>query len=251
MRCEECEILISACADDELSGTERTEMLAHICQCESCHRLYEDILVLHRNITTALREPMETPDLVSPVTARVIYHSRARFTWAWAAALALFIVFGYVIHKPAPQIKPAPVVVSTRPQPKPVVKHPRVLPSQTMVATPAPKHVTVQPAPKRIALYVRPPKTKHSVRVPKQYDIDSPIAMDTAEVVVEYSDMGLAAGHAADLSAPVPVAGPGQRVITTSETTIVNGKKTERMCYRVVDNDDKETSTQGETNETP
>lgn len=235
MKCDEYEILISAYADGELDGSEKTRVQNHISQCESCRRLYEDMTRLQRDVADVLKECPAVPELVSAVAARIRPRRGIRITWAWAAAAAVAVVAvcAYAVIRSIPDKEPSPrpIVVRHEREPASLRHAPKIL-------------VAVQPSrrvrrPERVRI-VRHIASKKTLPIKRMAGGGAvPICVDKPQVTVEYTDAASCAEQSAgtyDSSpGPVPIAGPGQRVVAETDVVMENGKRTQRVCYRIID----------------
>jgi hypothetical protein len=242
MRCEEYEIPISAYADGELGGPEKTELQSHLKHCAECSRLYEETMQLQRGMTAAMMDCPETPNLVGAVTSTIIPRPSVRFVWAWAAAAAIVLLAIYAYAA----LRPAQMIVKAPPLPKPVVnervvKNPRPQ-LQAPVRTSKPERIASWNARTKKAAHHSPliptlhPKLNEQGACPAISQHEEP-----AEIIVTYEDAGPVAGQSSDIPATcatVPAVGPGRQVVSETEVTVENGQRVRRVCYRIVDNKD-------------
>ena len=262
MKCSECEILISAYADGELDGPDRAEVEAHISHCAVCKQLCDETMQLQRDLTSVLAECSEIPDLVAAVSSRIRPQPRVRFAWAWAAAIVVLVaILGYHLAQSLPHGKPAAVVARTGP--KPAVKRNLIANgSPTQPERVAPTRVAGVKRPSRRTAYKaatstvakHSPGAAHGTNSLPQDNPSSPAA-GAAEVAVEYVDaMPVARGRLSSPPPPLAAIASGRRVVADIEVVMENGKRVERLCYLIIENDDgngnTEKQSKGDRNET-
>lgn len=250
MNCGECEILISAYADGELSGRDRARLQAHLNRCESCERVYQETVRLQRDLSDALMNGPETPDLVQAVTDAIRPRPRTWFSRAWAAAavLALIAVCGYLLFAPTRETRPhrqPATAISARepvtadggaarsPSPLPRTNEPEPRVQVNNADRAAPEQLVNTSSAKR------PPARVPDVKRPAPILGPSPMAVDEAEIAVRYTDSLPAAERTVEVplvSAPDrAAAGPGRQVATETEVVTADGQRIRQVCYRVTD----------------
>jgi len=256
VKCSEYELLISAYADGELDGPEKTRLEGHFADCEDCRRLYEETVVLQRKLADSMLACSYVPDLVSAVSARVRPRVRTRLTWAWAKAAAVIVlisVCAYVLLQPRPPVRPAGTVVARD-------RHRTAAPrntEQTYVHK-EPKEPSRMPDTARMVRHRAQKAATHSEQAAKPTGPTSAVALDTAEVTIEYTDAELVADRSADLTvlSPelVPAAAPGRQVVAAIEVIAENGKQLQRVCHYVIESSERTRTlnepSKGETNGT-
>lgn len=247
MNCDEYEMLISAYADGELDGSDLKRLKAHISQCDSCRRIYEDTLRLQEDLTQALLASPIIPDLVSAVESRIRPKNQVRFAWAWAVA-AVFVGLALVtaalrpahvhtVKKPVAIVehKPEPVQIKSLPKPK---KYPVILARK-------PHSDEHRPA------AVKRDKTA-TVHIAKFDATAVEPAEESAEVTIKYTDARSEPTNVALFAPPPcvrnPLIWPNERLALETEPVMENGRLIWRMCYWIIEKPE-DTASLGAQNE--
>lgn len=101
MKCSDYEVLISALADNELHGADRIEIEAHLNACKNCRQIYAETHSLQQDITSALLDCNDAPDLTQAITAKLSPKPKAVIRYIWAAsAVLVFVILSLQVFVP-------------------------------------------------------------------------------------------------------------------------------------------------------
>jgi hypothetical protein len=242
MTCEVYEDLISVYVDGELDHQNTKLVEAHIKQCESCMDVYQHATRFRQDMSSALRMHQFKIDVVSAVIEQ-IQPKRTRLSarvWIPAAAVLILAVCLFAALQLTSNKSASPGIIADKYNQKPSprinmakadqVSNPTSSIKHKILLTSTPRHTSKQVVQKKL-------KAKHSIG-----SKTTPMASKQAGVIIYYTDIkhsDIQDDNQYPLAPePVPVAGPGQRLLAEDEIVAYNGRRLQRVCYRIVEDTD-------------
>jgi len=248
MTCEVYEDLISVYVDGELDHQNTKLVEAHIKQCQSCRDVYQHATMFKEDISSALRMHQYKIDVVSAVIEQIQPKRNRTSAWVWIPAAAVLMLavclFAALQHR---SINTAsPVIIADKSNQK-LTSHINLAKAdQASKPTSSIKHkILLTSAPRH------PSKQVVHKTLKAKYSIDTkttPPDSKQAGVIINYTDIKRSDTQGDNqyplAPEPIPVAGPGQRLLAEDEIVSYNGRRFQRVCYKIIEDTDSAINTE-------